>query len=100
LSEKSGAWESHGVVINAGFGSMQEPQKMDDGNWIMAGLRVSHGYDIVGDLPAVAISEGDDFTKWNLVVLPLDPRLRSVWGESTVIVKGRHITNISRYGGK
>ena len=73
---------------------------MDDGNWIMSGARVSKGYGFSGDPPAVAISHGDDFTKWDLVVLPLDRRLRSVWGESTVIVKGSHITNISRYGGK
>jgi hypothetical protein len=79
---------------------MQEPQKMADGNWIMSGARVAKGYDFSGDPPAVAISHGDDFTKWDLVVLPLDHRLRSVWGESTVIVKGRRITNISRYGGK
>lgn len=100
LNETSGAWESHGVVIDTGFWPMQEPQKMADGNWIMAGARVAKGYEFSGDPPAVAISHGDDFTKWDLVVLPVDRRLRSVWGESTVIVKGRHITNISRYGGK
>jgi hypothetical protein len=100
LNETSGVWEPHGVVIDAGFWPMQEPQKMADGNWIMAGARVAKGYDFSGDPPAVAISHGDDFTKWDLVVLPVDRRLRSVWGESTVIVKGRHITNISRYGGK
>lgn len=100
LNESTGQWDAQGVVIGDGFWPMQEPQKMKDGNWIMSGARVSKGYDFSGDPPAVAISHGDDFTKWNLVVLPLDRRLRSVWGESTVIVKGRQITNISRYGGK
>lgn len=100
LNESTGQWDAHGVVIDNGFWPMQEPQKMKDGNWIMSGARVSKGYDFSGDPPAVAISHGDDFTKWDLVVLPLDRRLRSVWGESTVIVKGSHITNISRYGGK
>lgn len=100
LNETSGAWEPHGVVIGDGFWPMQEPQKMDDGNWIMSGARVAKGYEFSGDPPAVAVSHGDDFTKWDLVVLPLDRRLRSVWGESTVIVKGSHITNVSRYGGK
>ncbi len=100
LNETTGQWDAQGVVIGDGFWPMQEPQKMDDGNWIMSGARVAKGYDFSGDPPAVAISHGDDFTKWDLVVLPLDHRLRSVWGESTVIVKGRQITNISRYGGK
>lgn len=100
LDETTGQWQAKGTVLNDGFWPMQEPQKMDDGNWIMSGARVAKGYDFSGDPPAVAISHGDDFTKWDLVVLPLDRRLRSVWGESTVIVKGRHINNISRYGGK
>ena len=100
LDETTGQWQAKGTVLNDGFWPMQEPQKMDDGNWIMSGARVAKGYDFSGDPPAVAISHGDDFTKWDLVVLPVDRRLRSVWGESTVIVTGRQITNISRYGGK
>ncbi|MCY2987361.1 MAG: exo-alpha-sialidase [Planctomycetota bacterium] len=100
LNETSRTWEPHGVVIDGGFWPMQEPQKMADGNWIMAGARVSHGYDVVGDLPAVAISRGDDFTKWDRVVIPSAPGLGKVWGESTVIVAGKRIINISRYGAK
>ncbi len=100
LNETSGTWEPHGVVIDGGFWPMQEPQKMADGNWIMAGARVSHGYDVVGDLPAVAISRGDDFTRWDLVVIPAAPGLGQIWGESTVIVEGKRIINISRYGAK
>ncbi len=100
LNETSGAWEPHGVVIDAGFWPMQEPQKMADGNWIMAGARVSHGYDVVGDLPAVAISEGDDFTKWKMVIIPATQGVGKIWGESTVIVEDKRIINISRYGTK
>lgn len=100
LNETSGAWEPRGVVIDAGFWPMQEPQKMADGNWIMAGARVSHGFDVVGDLPAVAISEGDDFTKWKMVLIPAAKGVGNIWGESTVIVEGKRIINISRYGTK
>jgi hypothetical protein len=100
LNETSGAWEPHGVVIDAGFWPMQEPQKMADGNWIMAGARVSHGYDVVGDLPAVAISKGDDFTRWEMVVIPAAQGVGKIWGESTVILEGKRIINISRYGTK
>jgi len=100
LNESSGAWEPRGVVIEGGFWPMQEPQKMADGNWIMAGARVSHGYDFVGDLPAVAISRGDDFTHWELVVIPAARGLGNIWGESAVIVEGKRITNLSRYGAR
>jgi hypothetical protein len=100
LNETTGAWEAQGVVIEAGFWPMQEPQKMADGNWIMAGARVSKGYDVAGDLPAVAISRGDDFTRWDLVVIPSAPGLGKIWGESTVLVEGKRILNISRYGAK
>ena len=71
---------------------------MADGNWIMAGARISKGYDFTSDPPAVAISHGDDFTKWDLIVIPVARGLGNVWGESTVIVDGKRILNISRYG--
>jgi len=100
LNETTGAWEPQGVVVDSGFWPMQEPQQMADGNWIMAGARVSHGYDVAGDLPAVAISRGDDFTRWELVVIPATAGLGRIWGESTVIVEGKRIINISRYGAK
>jgi len=100
LDERTGAWQTRGVVVDNGFWPMQEPQKMADGNWIMAGFRVANGYDVVGHLPAVAISQGDDFSRWDLVVIEAEPGLGDIWGESTVIVEGRRITNIARYGAK
>jgi hypothetical protein len=100
LDEASGVWEPRGVVVDNGFWPMQEPQKMADGNWIMSGFRVANGYPVTGHLPAVAISKGADFTQWNLVVIEAAPELGAIWGESTVIVDGDQITNISRYGAK
>ena len=35
-----------------------------------------------------------------LVVIPAAPGLGKIWGESTVIVEGKRIINISRYGAK
>jgi hypothetical protein len=101
LNETSGQWEPHGVVIDRGFWPMQEPQQMADGNWIMAGFRVASGFGQAGNLPAVAISRGNDFTKWDLVVIPAAPNLGSnLWGESTVIVESKRILNIARCGKK
>jgi hypothetical protein len=65
----------------------------------MAGFRVANGLDVKGNLPAVAISRGTDFTKWEMVVIQAGKSLRSnLWGESTVIVEKTRITNIARYG--
>lgn len=101
LDERSGTWKPLGVMLDHGFWPMQEPQRMADGNWIMAGFRVAAGFGRSGNLPAVAISHGADFTKWKLVVIAADMRLGSnLWGESTVIVEKQRITNIARYGAK
>ena len=71
LDETSGQWEPRGAVLEGGFWPMQEPLKMLDGNWIMSGFRIGSHYGGPGNLPAVAISQGDDFTKWDLVVIPV-----------------------------
>ena len=100
LDENTGAWESRGAIVDGGFWPMQEPLKMADGNWIMAGFRIGGQFGEAGNLPAVAISQGDDFTRWDLVVIPAVPGLGNIWGESTVIVEDKRILNISRYGKK
>ena len=97
LNQTTGEFEKRGVVVEGGFWPMQEPQRMDDGNWIMAGITAGV-YNEKGTHPAaVAISRGDDFTKWDLVPIAPVPGLQ-MWGESTVIVEGKRVTNISRYG--
>ena len=101
LDEAGHVWAPVAIKLAEGFWPMQNPVKMADGNWIMCGVRVAKGYtNAVGNLPAVAISRGADFTRWDLVVLPCDASVpvRSVWGESTVIVEGPRVTNISRWG--
>lgn len=102
LDGATGAWSPVEVRVGDGLWPLQNPVRMDDGNWIMAGARIAKGYDgVEGNLPAVAISRGSDFTAWDLVVLRLDPAVpaASVWGESTVIVDGPRVTNIARWGG-
>lgn len=98
LDEATGGFEKLGVVIEGGFWPMQEPLRMDDGNWIMAGISAGvYGKNKVNPA-AVAISHGDDFTKWDLVVIPPDEGLTGMWGESTVIVDGPRVINLARYG--
>ncbi len=97
LNENSGQWEANGTVVERGFWPMQEPLKMVDGNWIMSGFRLG-GQN--GNLPAVAISHGDDFANWDLIDISATPGLGDIWGESTVIVEGKRVLNICRYGKK
>jgi len=66
----------------------------------MSGIRVAKGCDVTGDLPAVAISRGDDFTAWDLVVIPLAEGVEGVWGESALLVDGPRLVNIARWGGE
>lgn len=93
LDERRGTWEPRGTVAGGGFWPMQQPLRMSDGNWIMAGFNVGNG-----EPASVAISHGDDFTKWDHVTIPRDPSVKTMWGESTVIVQGRSVLNIARYG--
>jgi hypothetical protein len=93
LNEETHEWEPEGVIIEGGFWPLQEPIRMNDGNWIMAGARVGHGHPA-----AVAISRGDDLLSWDLVVIPKAPG--KMWGESSVWVDGSRIVNIARYGSK
>ncbi len=94
LAEKANRWQSRGIVAGEGFWPMAEPVKMDDGNWITAGLRVGDGHPA-----AVAISRGDDFTNWSVVPIPQPAGIR-MWGESAILVDGSEVLNIARYGGK
>lgn len=93
LDEPSGVWQPRGTVIETGFWPLGEPQRMADGNWIMAGIRVGDG-----NPAAVAISHADTLTKWDLVVIPTVEGLGTLWGESSVIVEGSRVTNIARWG--
>ncbi len=94
LDETSGRWDELGVVVDGGFWPMQVPLKMADGNWIMSGIVVGDG-----NPAAVAVSRGDDLTKWDLVRIP-KPERQKMWGESTVIVDGARVLNVARFGGK
>lgn len=92
FEESTQQWQPKGVVIKQGFWPMQQPVRLVNGNWMMAGLKVGHGNPAV-----VALSEGDDFTKWKVVTIPRADQSK-MWGESAVIVSGNRVLNISRYG--
>jgi len=99
LDESTGEWIKHGVVLENGFWALNQPIKMNDGNWIMPGISAGP-YSNTGTFPAaVAISHGDDFTKWDFVSIPVHDGLK-MWGESSIIVDGANVLNIARYAAK
>ena len=67
------------------------------GIFIIAGFRVGVTGAENKELPAVAISHGDDLMTWDVVPIHA-PASKDLWGESTVFVNGAHIVNIARYG--
>ena len=96
LNEESGEWQKKGPIIQSGFWPMQEPQELDNGNWIMAGLKVVEGIGGANNPPAVALCDDRNQTNWRLVDIPR-PKQLPMWGESTIIHKGKQIVCISRY---
>lgn len=97
LDEKTGKWEKHGVVVENGFWPMNQPVKMADGNWIMPGIVAGSTRAIFP--AAVAISHGNDLTKWDLVKIPVAKGIKRMWGESAIFVDGKTIFNIARFKG-
>lgn len=71
------------------FMPFSPPIKMRDGNWIMAGEY--YWFDA-----AVAISHGDDWSKWEMVVIPKPDDLDFLFPESTVIDQGDRLVNFCR----
>jgi hypothetical protein len=99
LDEAANKWQPKGVVVGGGFWALNQPVKMSNGHWIMPGIQAGP-YSNDGTFPAaVAISHGDDSTKWDLVVIPAPAGIR-MWGESAILVDGPRVLNIARYGGK
>lgn len=99
LDEATGAWIKRGVVVENGFWALNQPVPLADGNWLLPGISAGAYSERNTNPPAVAISQGGDFTRWSFVSIPA-PRGMRVWGESSVLAGGAEVWNISRYGAK
>lgn len=96
LEEESGNWLPQDIRIEKGFWPMQEPQRLKNGRWAMAGLRVIDGVGGDNNPPAIASTIGSDLTRWSLTNIPR-PHSLGLWGESTIIHEGAHLICISRF---
>ncbi len=88
LDEQAGRWQSRKGVI-PGFLPFTPPRRMRDGNWIIGG---EQGWTEA----AVAISRGDDFTNWELVILPRPEALELRYPETTLLERGDALIAICR----
>jgi len=83
LDEGSGKWVWQEKSSLPLFVPFCTPQKLADGNWIIGGER--HWDDA-----AVAISEGDDLTKWRMVTVPRPEGLKLLFPESALVIRGNN----------
>lgn len=99
LDEKANAWTSRGFIAGP-FLPNCAPQRLADGNFIMAG-RMADKPGRTPTIPAVAISRGENLTEpWSLVrLLPTGTLANGQLiplPETTVLVNGRDITSLVR----
>ena len=90
LDEQTNRWNSRGVVMDNCW-PYDEPVRMGNGNLITG------GQDRDG-LPVVAISHGDDLSKWDSVLIPYDPQLKPSYAETTVWAEDDHVIAVIRGG--
>ena len=88
FNDRHGAWETTGTIISQ-LVPFRPPMKMANGNWIVSGE--SYWFEA-----AVAISDGDDFTKWDMIVIPRSPGLELCFAETTILQRAEQLVAICR----
>jgi hypothetical protein len=88
LDDATGKWQYLEASI-PGFIPFCPPQKMPDGNWIIGG-------ELYWYEAAVAISHGDDLTKWDTVQLPRPEDLKLIFPETAIINRGDRLLAFCR----
>lgn len=81
LNNSTGKWEWQKESAIPRFVPFCTPQRMADGNWLIGGE--NHWYDA-----AVAISDGDDLTKWKMVTVPRPDNLKLLYPEAAIVDRG------------
>lgn len=83
-----GTWVPQQATI-PGFVPFTPPRRMSDGNWILGGEL--HWFEA-----AVAISHGDDFTRWDVVQIPRPTGLTLQFPETTLLEHGEMLIALCR----
>jgi predicted neuraminidase len=88
LDEAKQQWQPQQAHI-PGFIPFTPPRKLRDGNWIIGG-------ELSWLEAAVALSHGDDFTKWDVVQLPRPKEMKLLFPETTLLERGAELIAICR----
>lgn len=89
LDDATGKWVHHPESVIDGFVPFCTPQKMADGNWVLGGEH--HWYEA-----SVAISDGEDFTKWTMIDVPRPASIRLMYPECAVVVQDNRLLIVCR----
>ena len=81
LNDTTGQWDYQEGAGIPNFVPFCSPQRMVDGNWVIGGEH--YWFDA-----AVAISDGDDFTRWTMVDIPRPEALKILYPESAIVHDG------------
>ena len=88
MDEAAQTWQPQRKSIS-GFLPFTPPRKLRDGNWIMGG-------ELSWYEAAVAISQGDDFTRWEVVQIPRPEELKLLFPETTLFEQGTNLVALCR----
>ncbi|MCA9230376.1 MAG: exo-alpha-sialidase [Planctomycetales bacterium] len=91
LDEDDDQWRSRGIAMQNCW-PYDQPVRMEDGNWITG------GQDKDG-LPVVAVSHGDDVSRWRTISIPYPQRLEPAFAETTVWADADQVLAVIRGGG-
>ncbi len=83
LDDASGKWLWQEKSSIPEFLPFCPPQRMPDGNWLIGGE--NYWYDA-----AVAISDGDDLTRWKMVKIPRPESLKLLYPETAIVDRGNN----------
>lgn len=93
--QADGVWKKVCRITEEPFWPLGEPQKMDNGNYIMPGVYVGGSWGSTKNPPSVAISQKDDLTKWTVIRIPKPDDL-VMWGEAGILINQNRICCVSR----
>lgn len=99
ILNKNGVYDCIGIVSDENFWPMCEPIALENGTIIMAGLKTTGWIPKGYGLPAVALCDGNDLTKWTVKVIPDRDNL-NFWGETTILKQEDRLLAIVRNGNK
>ncbi len=93
---ESKTWKILGPIADK-FLSMQQPMRMENGNYIISGSLMPPTRQINGTTPVVFISQGTEIEKpWRMVRIDPETDYVNVFAETGVVVDGSHILAVTR----